>query len=373
MTPTALPDCRRKQRRMAALAAIGGQNVLFSAAHQKLYKLDDAAAYMWRCIEDDMDLHSIVNEMVAHGVDPAAAAASARSALRDLTQLGLVGRSGRPARPLDAPSHCQHIHLAGLNARIRYATARAGLAASIFQHIECAGHQPDVVFDVHEDEHRFYLFRNDRFIESCSFEELAAVLKATLLSEVLECGDYELALHTAALVSQDRALLICGRPGAGKTTLSLALENAGWAVAGDDLALLDADGSVTGVPFPIAVKAGAWKLLAQYRPELPEAPAWRRTDRKRVRYLTPHARGAASPRRVRWVVQLRRRPGDGTSLDRFGPIDALECLLKDANGRDRKLSPTGFEALASLVDGATFYRLAYSRLEDAVKILRGSL
>ena len=71
----------------------------------------------------------------------------ARTALRDLTQLGLVGRSGRPARPAEAPAHCQEIHLAGLNARIRYATARANLAASIFQHIESAGHAPDVVLD----------------------------------------------------------------------------------------------------------------------------------------------------------------------------------------------------------------------------------
>ena len=72
-------------------------------------------------------------------------------------------------------------------------------------------------------------------------------------------------------------------------------------------------------------------------------------------------------------MQLRRRPGADASLATLGPIDALECLLKDANGRDHKLSPAGFEALASLVGGATFYRLSYSRLEDAVKILRGSL
>ena len=371
MTSTAVADCRRKQPRVAALAAIGGRNVLFSAADQKLYELNDAAAYIWRCMEDGMDLDAILNEMVSHGVDPAVADASARTALRDLTQLGLVGRSGRPARPAEAPAHCQEIHLAGLNARIRYATARANLAASIFQHIESAGHAPDVVLDVHEDEHRFHLFRNDHLIESCSFGELAAVLKATLLGEVLEWGRHELALHTATLVSQDQALLICGRPGAGKTTLSLALENA-WAVAGDDLALMDAGGSVTGVPFPIAVKAGAWKL-------------WPSIDRtsQTLRYGDAPIASACDIRRRTLAgqrlpggcvgSQLRRRPGADASLARLGPVDALECLLKDANGRDHKLSPAGFEALASLVDGATFYRLSYSRLEDAVKILRGSL
>jgi hypothetical protein len=198
-------------------------------------------------------------------------------------------------------------------------------------------------------------------------------LKAELLSEVLERGRYELALHAATIFPDERALLICGRPGAGKTTLSVALEHAGWALAGDDLALLDASGSVAGVPFPIAVKAGAWKLLAQYRPDLASARVARRPDRKRVRYLAPQARISASPRRVGWVVHLRRRPGDRVTLAPMGAIEALECLLEEAAGRDQKLSPAGFEALASLVNGAASYRLTYSRLEDAVAMLRGSL
>ena len=371
-TPTPLGARRRGQRRQAALAVIGGQNVLFSAAAQKLYQLDDAAAYLWRCVEDGMDRGEILAEMAGHGIDPKVAETSVRSTLRQLRQLGLLRTSATRVSPGET-WRCQTLQLAGLDVVIRYATARAGSAASAFRHMERPRTEPDVVFDVHEEKNRFDLFRNDRFIGSCSAEGLAATLKAELLSEVLEHGRYELALHTATILPDDRALLICGRPGAGKTTLSLALEHAGWAVAGDDLALLHASGSIAGVPFPIAVKAGAWKLLARYRPDLAEVPVSRRPDRKRVRYLPPQARVPAGPRRVGWVVQLRRRPGDDVSLAPMAPIEALECLLKDASGRDQNLSPAAFEALASLVNGAACYRLAYSRLEDAVRILRGSL
>lgn len=370
--PTALAADPRVERRQSALAVIGGQNVLFSAATQKIYQLDDAAAYVWRCVEDGLCDDGILNEMSAHGIEPNIAGASVRSTLRELRRLGLLGTSATLVRPAEPPL-CQALHLAGLGVEIRYATARASRAASVFRHMECGGTQPHVVFEVHDEKSRFDLFRNSRFVRSCSAESLAAILKAELLSEVLERGRYELALHTATILPDERALLICGRPGAGKTTLSLALEHAGWAVSGDDLALLDASGAIAAVPFPIAVKAGAWKLLARYRPDLANAPVSRRPDRKRVRYLAPQARVPACPRRVGWVVQLRRRPGDLVSLDPMGPIEALESLLKDASGRDQRLSPAGFEALASLLNGAACYSLTYSRLEDAVKTLRGSL
>ena len=97
-TPTPLGARRRGQRRQAALAVIGGQNVLFSAAAQKLYQLDDAAAYLWRCVEDGMDRGEILAAMAGHGIDPKVAEDSVRStrvAMSDSARLTswLVSRS----------------------------------------------------------------------------------------------------------------------------------------------------------------------------------------------------------------------------------------------------------------------------------------
>jgi len=371
-TPTVADDGPKRQRSQALLAVLGGQNVLFSPAHQKIYRLNDVAAYIWRCIEDEMDFDAILDEMVRHGIDADLAGMSVRSALHEWTRLGLIGTFHQPRLPqtADAPCLCQEVQLAGLQVRIRYSTTRATFAASIFRHLEHAGQPPDVLLDVCEEEDHFRLLRNNRWIESCSAEELAASLKAQLLIEVLECGRYELALHTASLIHNESVLLICGKPGAGKTTLSLALEHAGFAIAGDDLALLDATGLVTGVPFPVAVKAGAWKLVTRYRSDVTKAPVSRRSDRKRVRYLTPLRLVRSSARPVSWVVMLRRRSGKDVSLRPIGPIEALEGLLKDAFAAGHELSPPGFEALVSLVNRAKSFCLTYSRLEDAVKLLR---
>ena len=76
---------------------------------------------------------------------------------------------------------------------------------------------------------------------------------------MLERGTYELVFDAAALVRNGRMLLVSGHPGAGKTTLTLALVDAGFGFAGDDLALLNSEGRVTGVPFAPAIKAGVGK------------------------------------------------------------------------------------------------------------------
>ncbi|WOH56115.1 MULTISPECIES: hypothetical protein [Bradyrhizobium] len=45
-------------------------------------------------------------------------------------------------------------------------------------------------------------------------------------------------------------LLLCGQPGAGKSTLALELVDAGFQYAGDDVALIGADGTICGIHLP---------------------------------------------------------------------------------------------------------------------------
>jgi hypothetical protein len=48
-----------------------------------------------------------------------------------------------------------------------------------------------------------------------------------------------MAVHSSAIYAGDSAILLVGRSGAGKTTLSLALASRGFAVATDDVALVE--------------------------------------------------------------------------------------------------------------------------------------
>lgn len=62
------------------------------------------------------------------------------------------------------------------------------------------------------------------------------------------------AVHAATLVIDGSAMLLPGRSHAGKTTLALALAEAGATLASDEYALVDREGRVTGWPRPARVR-----------------------------------------------------------------------------------------------------------------------
>jgi hypothetical protein len=213
------------------------------------------------------------------------------------------------------------------------------------------------------------LFRDGAWLASCLADEVPTVVKGQILAQILDRADYALALHGAALVRDGRVLLLCGRPGAGKTTLTLALVNAGFGLAGDDVMLLAADGRGIGLPFAPAVKSGAWPLLADRVPGLATAPTFRRPDRRRVRYPAPEAVVDGRPRPLGWVVLLDRAAEGRPALDPVDAAGALRGLLDGAFAPDRQLCPAGFDALARVVDTAETWRLSYAALDEAVALL----
>ena len=239
------------------------------------------------------------------------------------------------------------------------------------RNLESKAAKPDLLLDVVDRGLEHHIFRDGIWIDACTAEEVAPVLKARLMTEILETGAHELALHAASLVRNERLLLIAGAPGAGKTTLTLALEHAGFGFAGDDLALLDSSGRITGVPFAAAVKSGAWPLVAGFRPDVFGLPVFRRPDRKRVRYVTPIAPISVRPGPVGWIVLLRRRNGNGAAvLRRLDMVEALQGILKGAYARHHRLTKAGFSALVSAVEDARYFELSFSRLEDAIARLQ---
>lgn len=350
---------------------IAGRNVLFSVATQTLVEINDTAAFIWRSIEDGLEKEAILNEMVEQGLAPEMAGSYFDAAILEWSRLGFVKLSPQLASCtlLNKPPLFQDIRVSGVSMRIRYAPSLAPDIAPIFKHLEINGIMPDVMVDVVDQNTRIDLLRDGHWLFSCSPEELATILKGQLLDEVLARGTYELALHAAALVRNGRTLLVSGHPGAGKTTLTFALVDAGFGFAGDDLALLNSEGQVTGIPFAPAVKAGAWKLVATYRPDIRDTPIFRRPDRRRVRYPAPRGLVPAIPYPAGWIVLLDRRSSATAALTPVDPLSAVRWMLQEAYTKNRQLTTAGFRAVGHLINRAEYFRLTYSQLEDAVELL----
>lgn len=353
------------------LARIGGQNILFSASRRAIFTLSDNAADIWSALEEGVPIEAIGLRLSRHGVDAQEARGHVEIALADLEGLGLI----LPRAPSSMPSagHVgQLVSVRGLFIRIVYPADLALPAMTVFRHLEVRRERSaDIVLDIVKRGGRVHLFRNSDWIRSCSPDELATTLKGQLLTEALDHGAYELALHAASLLRNDRMLLLCGSPGAGKTTLTLALVHAGFGFAADDVTLLDSRGHGIGLPFAPAVKAGAWPLLAEFWPDLDAAPVFRRPDRKRVRYVVPDAFAVAapSPRPVGWVVLLRRDSDREAHLEPIDAAGALHGLLNGAFAPDGELGGSAFDALVQTIGSAKAYCLTYSRLDDAVGLL----
>jgi hypothetical protein len=352
------------------LARIRDQNILFSPSRQALFALNDTGADIWRSLEDGLSPEAISSEIASRGVDRHQAVEYVDAVVRQWERQGLLRLS--PAW-LSTSSHgqvSQVVAVPGSHVRIVYPAAHVFPAAAIFRHLGVRGAVADVVLELVEQGDRIHLFRHRHWILSCSSDELATVLKGQLLAEVLERGAYELAVHAAALLRDDRILLLCGSPGAGKTTLALGLVHAGFGFAGDDVTLLDSLGHGVGIPFAPAVKAGAWPVLAEYYPELDAAPVCRRPDHRRVRYLVPKEFVSPSPRTVGWVVLLRRRANASAVLAPVDPVDALRGLLNGSFALGGELTDTAFDVLTEVIGSADVYCLTYSRLEDAIALMQ---
>lgn len=368
-SPRGLGD-RRGRRVMlhGRLARIRGQNVLFSASRRLLFTLNDTAADIWCALEEGCTPGEVIDEMVAGGTPAADAERFVAAALDEWSEIGLAGP--RPPAPGEDPG-CERIlvGLPGIVAEIACPPAHAALVRAPFAHLAATDGAAAVRFRVVEDGGRLGLFRDGGWVLSCAADELPTALKGEILTDVLGRTPYAIALHAACLPRDGRALLICGHPGAGKTTLSLAMLEAGFAFGGDDVTLVGPDGLCTGVPFAPAIKPGAWHLLAPYYPEMEALPAFRRVDGVRVRYPSPRNFARQAPCPAGWVVLVDRKEGAEARLDPLDPAEALRILLDGSFATGGELSVAGFEALAQLVGSAAAYRLTYSRLEDGMACL----
>lgn len=260
------------------------------------------------------------------------------------------------------------VDLGNLSVCLNFAGDRsASIAKAMLCHLETAPRALQVQLVIVEKPDAMGVARCGGAIGWARWEQAAPVLKVALTELALEHLD-QVALHVATLSTDDGALLIVGAPGAGKSTLSVALGASGFRLEGDDVGALEPDGRVRALPFPATLKSGAWPLLDQLRPDLDDRPVFVRPDEQRVRYIPLDSPGVPPARPVRCVLSLNREEAAAPCLEPLAVDESIAALLEGAWSRDKRLSPTGFEALAACVEGAAFFRLTYSDLATGIPL-----
>ena len=356
----------------ATFLLLGERKLLFSEGRQQLFELNDIAALIWCLLEDGKGVPAIEIELVERGLGSREAQTFIASVAADWARSGLATMRQQGASELRDTSGVE-IQLSLPNSAVLVRIRGEGVSRLIlpaFAHLEGTDKPKLAPIDLSEREEAIEFAQGGRVLDMCRENEIVASLKAHLTGEILARSSPDLVLHAASLVHDLQSLLMVGRPGAGKSTLTLALAASGFGYAGDDIALFASNGSVRGVPFAAAAKAGSWGLVSRFVPDFETLPVHRRADRKRVKYVVPGSLVAQANRPVGWLVFLRRRAGVHAKLTEIDPATALTRLIGHAYVTGGKLTKAGVQALAAALRGARIWDFDYCDLDEAVAVMR---
>jgi HprK-related kinase A len=181
-------------------------------------------------------------------------------------------------------------------------------------------------------------------------------------------------LHAGTVAFDDRALILPGTPGSGKSTLSAALNLRGARLLSDEFGLVKPEtGELLPMPRGIPLKNTSIEAILDFDPAAPLGPTYPKTRKGRVRHLRPDAdsqRRQHEPAQPRWLVFPKYRAGAAEDLQRLDKTEAFRQLAFNCFNY-RLLGETAFRAIGEIIREVDCYSFTFSDLERAVPILAG--
>ncbi len=178
-------------------------------------------------------------------------------------------------------------------------------------------------------------------------------------------------LHAACLVYQGRRILIVGPKNAGKSTLTLALGLAGFAIEGDENVLIDLNG-VTARPRACRVKESSFAVLPTLAPLTEKMAFITDFHGRRIYNLPPDLLG--QPWRIATgkadlIIVIHANHGAMSSIRALPPLGLAQAMMAEtafpAAGK-----ALGVAAMTRIVSGATGYDLSSGDLGGAVACIK---
>jgi len=181
-----------------------------------------------------------------------------------------------------------------------------------------------------------------------------------------------LILHAAVIAKNDRALLLPGQPGAGKSTLCAALVHRGWRLLSDELALISlASGSITPLARPVCLKNQSIEVIRHFAPDAVFGPIVHDTVKGSVTHVkAPDSSIEQVDQKAlpAWIVFPRYQADSKCLLsDRKKGITFMD--LAELSFNYNLLGLDGFTAIDRLIKNCRAFDLQYSCLDEALSTL----
>ena len=367
-------DCRMVAAADVRCFMIGDRSVLFSERLQQLFELNDSAAAIWRALAAGESVRAAVESLVRFGLARCNALAFVSDAVMGWTGAGLMVPHDLIAAARETPAAALPLRIGTFECRLDIHAAISdpviGYIRSAFAQFVRAQAAASSIITIVAQEDGYFLLVDAAAIGMFPADRIVAELKALLTDRLaMATDDGGFLIHAALLVQDGSGVLVSGTPGAGKTTLSVALASSGWGYAADDIVRVDPQGGFAGVRFSPAAKSGAWDLLRDYVPGLQQLPIHQRRDGQVVRYLPVDGWPPPEIDRLGWGFLLARDGGATAAIEPVEPLAFLSEILNGAFSARHHLRGEVLEALVARLSAIRCRRLIYSDLAGAVRLL----
>ena len=179
-----------------------------------------------------------------------------------------------------------------------------------------------------------------------------------------------LVIHAAVVATEDRAVILPGPPGSGKSTLCAALVLRGWRLLSDELALFDMDSKLLyGMSRPVNLKNASIGLIERFAPDAVLTRPVSDTTKGTIALMRPpeeSVRLSDHAARPAWIVTSHHSPGASPAMERYGKADTFMRIAEQSFNYDIH-GARGFLAVSELVGACQCHRFTYGELDDAVR------
>jgi hypothetical protein len=396
---TFLRDERPKFAEDVSLFLLDDTGVVFSESAQEIYHLNTTATFIWCQIEEGLNRSEVARQLgQTFGISQKEAELHVQEAIAGWKKHGILAGSGSRDRikttatdpsapvtaleriavpPLQDRAPTRDYQVLGGFYRVQFANSDLeSWVRPLLRHLERSapeGSEPKRGTVSAEPNGFSIALEGIQLFRCAQVEEVGHLTDMAIFFDALRQNDTALSLHAGAVCQGDRALILPGSAGSGKTTLTAALVHEGLHYLSDDLVLLDIEKSaVRGVPFSLSVKESGVEVLSDRFPGLKDLPVHIRPDRKRVRYLPLDPAWQSSeldsPPRICWIVFPTYDPKGANDLISMSPSKALVELTRGCTMM-RRVTRDEVRGLISLIEDAECFEIEVSSLNQAIDLL----
>lgn len=350
----------------AHVLSVGGGAILFDEAAQQIFELNDSSEAIWDAVGVARTIAGAA-ALLGHGETSPTVLEQVRAAVAQWLGLGLL----TPADPAVGGEKPTEVRLAWMGCRVGlklYGGIDAESLRAVFAALR-SNEAPDHLLDIREIGGVIFIADSDDAACARAPEAWIPEVKARLTARLLRSTATGFLAHAALLSRGGQGVLICGDPGAGKTTLSVSLLLAGFGYHSDDIVWIGEDGEAVGAPFAPAIKAGGWPLLEEMAGGAATSKTYLRSDGQQVRYLSPPTPVEPAPLRIDSILLLTRDDGRAPRVETVTPLEVLTAVLGSAYAARGAIGATGLKSLADVIGNARIGRLCFSDWRDGRRLV----